>query len=165
MEARKKIIRDIILYTIFVILLVLFYIFIIPNQIKISIAAKADSFSPDTFPRLITKVMIFVSSVGLVYSIIRLIMNIKEYGRAEKGSDGLSKGKLLQALIPFIVVILILLYIICFDKIGFILSTAIFPPLILFVIGGRNWKHYLIYFCFAALMYVLFKYLMLVPIR
>ena len=165
MEARKKIIRDIILYMIFVVLLILFYIFIIPSQIKISIAAKADSFSPDTFPRLITRVMIFVSSVGLVYSVVRLILNIKQYGRAEKNIGSLTKERIIQTIIPFIVVMLILLYIICFDKIGFILSTAIFPPLILYVIRGRNWKHYLIYFCFAALMYLLFKYIMLVPIR
>ena len=160
MESKKAIIRDIILYTTFLIAAIVFYVFVIPNQTKISIAAKADFFSPDTFPKLLSKVIAFFSAIGLVFSIVRYSKHRKSTAD-EQDNTGSKKG----IAIPFIVVALILAYIICFDLIGFIPSTIVFPPLVLFVIGGRNWKHYLIYFIFAAVMYVLFKYIMLVPIR
>jgi len=162
METKKAIIRDIILYAAFLIAAVVFHIFVIPSQTIISIAAKADFFSPDTFPKLLTKVIALFSAVGLVFSIARYMAYSKK--TAEKQEDavaGYKKGWT----IPFIVVVLILAYILCFDLIGFIPATLVFPPLVLFVIGGRNWKHYLIYYIFAAVMYVLFKFVMLVPLR
>lgn len=161
METRKALIRDIILYAVFLVAAVLFHIFVIPSQTVISIAAKADSFSPDTFPKLVTKVIALFSAVGLLYSVVRY----RNYSKKTGGSRGETEEREKGWSIPFIVVALILAYILCFDRIGFIPATLVFPPLILFVIGGRNWKYYLIYYIFAAVMYMLFKYVMLVPIR
>ena len=162
METKKALIRDMILYALFLAAAVLFHIFVIPSQTVISIAAKADSFSPDTFPKLVTKVIALFSAAGLLYTLVRYARYCKAAaGTQEKTAAERKKGWS----IPFIVVALILAYILCFDRIGFIPATLVFPPLVLFVIGGRNWKYYLIYYIFAAVMYVLFKYVMLVPIR
>ena len=160
MNSKKTILKDIALYALFLIAALVFYFYIIPTQTNISIAAKADVFSPDTFPKLLAVVIAAVSVIGLIYSLSRFIIVSKKEQNGEEKAES-KKGWW----IPYAVVILILAYIICFDKIGFIPATIIFPPLVLFVIGGRNWKHYLIYFIFAAVMYVLFKYVMLVPIR
>ena len=66
---------------------------------------------------------------------------------------------------PFIVFALVLLYAVLFMMIGFIPATLVVPPVILFVIGCRKWHYYPIYYVFAALMYLLFRYILLVPIR
>lgn len=160
MNSKKAILKDIALYAIFLVAAIVFYFYIIPTQTNISIAAKADVFSPDTFPKLLAGVIAAVSVIGLIYSAARFIIASKNNHGKEEASEN-KKGWW----VPYAVVILILAYIICFNKIGFIPATIIFPPLVLFVIGGRNWKHYLIYFIFAAAMYVLFKYVMYVPIR
>ena len=162
MESKKAIIRDIILYTAFFIVAVLFHIFVIPSQTTISIAAKADFFSPDTFPKLLTKVLALFSGAGLVFSVVRYWAYSRKAATAQQEPPTKSNR---GWAIPFVVVALILAYILCFDLIGFIPATLVFPPLVLFVIGGRNWKHYLVFYIFAAVMYVLFKYIMLVPIR
>lgn len=165
MATRKRIRNNIVLYSVFLVLLICIYFFVIPNQIRISIAAKADSFSPDTFPKIIVRIMIAISAVGLFSSLIALNKDIKVNGKRTRERKPFNQKNFIQNLIPYVVVILILLYIICFKKIGFIPSTIFFPLLILYVIGGRNWKHYVIYLLFAFTMFVLFKYIMLVPLR
>ena len=164
MESKKAIVRDIALYTVFLVAAVLFHVFVIPGQTIISIAAQADFFSPDTFPKLLAKVIAVFSAIGLVFSLIRYARATKAATEEQQKTEE-QEGSFKARAIPFIVIVLILAYILCFDLIGFVPATLIFPPLVLFVIGGRNWKHYLIYYIFAAVMYVLFKYIMLVPLR
>ena len=123
---KKEIKRDITVYILLMIAAAVVYFWVIPNQIYLSGSAKAETFSPDTFPRFVT-VVFFLSA--------------------------------------YIVFLLVLLYGILFAKLGFIAATAIVPPVILLVIGCRKWHYYLIYYAFAAALYALFKYLLLVPIR
>ena len=58
-----------------------------------------------------------------------------------------------------------LVYAVLFIQIGFIPATVIVPPVILFAVGCRKWSYYGIYYAFAAVMYLLFRYVLLVPIR
>ena len=67
--------------------------------------------------------------------------------------------------IPFIIFALILVYAVLFIQIGFIPATVIVPPVILFAVGCRKWSYYGIYYAFAAVMYLLFRCVLLVPIR
>lgn len=164
MESKAAIVRDMILYTVFLTAAAVFHIVVIPSQTVISIAAKADFFAPDTFPKLLAKVIAFFSAAGLVLSTVRYIAYRKR-AAAENQTEETAPKSGRGRLIPFIVVALIGAYILFFSWIGFVPATLVFPPLILFVIGGRNWKYYLIYYGFAAVMYVLFKYVMLVPIH
>ncbi len=45
-------------------------------------------------------------------------------------------------------------------RFGFILATVIVPPLMLFVLGSRNWKHYLSTYIACAVIFSLFYFVM-----
>lgn len=167
---KKEIKRDMAVYAVLIVAAVVVYFWIIPTQIYLSGSAKAETFSPDTFPRFIT-IIFFLCAVGGLLNSFRLYQKERRRGKAEKAAEHeesarpCTKKDRLAAFIPYIVFLLVLGYGILFSRIGFIAATAIVPPLILFVIGCRKWHYYLIYYGFAAVLYLLFKYLLLVPIR
>lgn len=164
---KKEIKRDITVYILLMIAAAVVYFWVIPTQIYLSGSAKAETFSPDTFPRFVT-VVFFLSALGGLVNALRLWKKACRQEAAQTArSAAESKEKIdwKAALIPYIVFLLVLLYGILFAKLGFIAATAIVPPVILLVIGCRKWHYYLIYYAFAAALYALFKYLLLVPIR
>ena len=164
MEA-KKARGDIILYGILTVAGFVFYKWIIPTQIYMSKAASAEAFSPDTFPNAATILFTAAAFVGFVYAIYRYFKAVKAEGKPDKSKEKLTKREFIGIFIPFIVFALVVLYAILFSKIGFIPATIIIPPIILFVIGCRKWNYYVIYYIFAAVMYCLFRYVLMVPIH
>lgn len=164
MEA-KKARGDMILYSVLVLVGIIFYVFIIPGQIHISKTAGAEAFSPDTFPNAVTILFIIASLCGLVLSVYRYCKAVRLEGKPQNNSGPRSRREIVGDFMPYIVFALVLLYAILFMKFGFIPATIIIPPVILLVIGCRKWHYYLIYYVFAALMYLLFRYILLVPIR
>ena len=164
MEA-KKARGDIILYSVLAIVGIIFYVFVIPRQIYISKTASAEAFSPDTFPNAVTILFVIASLCGLALAVYRYCKAVRLEGKPQKDAAPRSRREIVGEFMPFIVFALVLLYAILFMKIGFIPAPLIVPPVILFVIGCRKWHYYLIYYVFAALMYLLFRYILLVPIR
>ena len=168
---KKEIKRDMAVYAVWIAATVLFYFFVIPNQVYLSGSAKAESFSPDTFPRFVT-IVLFLAAVGGEVNAWRLYrrqsrLGAQGAGRTAKArsAGGKAGREHLAAFIPYIVFLLVLAYGVLFAKLGFIAATAIVPPVVLLVIGCRKARYYLIYYVFAAVLYLLFKYLLLVPIR
>lgn len=164
MEA-KKARGDIILYSVLAIAGILFYVFVIPGQIYISKTAGAEAFSPDTFPNAVTLLFVIASLCGLALAVYRYCKAVRMEGKPQKESAPRSRREIVGDFMPFIVFALVLLYAVLFMMIGFIPATLVVPPVILFVIGCRKWHYYPIYYVFAALMYLLFRYILLVPIR
>lgn len=164
MEA-KKARGDIILYSVLAIVGIIFYVFIIPEQIFISKSASAEAFSPDTFPNAATILFIIASLCGLALAIYRYCKAVRIEGKPTKEKRVKTRRERVGDFMPLIVFTLILVYAILFAWIGFIPATVIVPPVILFVVGCRKWHYYPIYYAFAALMYLLFRYILLVPIR
>lgn len=165
MDNRLKVKRDIILYAILLIASTVFYKFIIPAQIYMSSAAKAEAFSPDTFPNAITAAFITFSALGLINEIFTYIKIRKTDPESAKEKNSFDKEKFKENMIPFAVFTLTLLYVVLFKAIGFIPSTLIIPPIILFVIGCRKISYYGILYVFAALMYCIFKFILSVPLH
>ena len=164
MEA-KKARDDIILYSILLIVAVIFYKWIIPTQIYLNALAKLEKFNPDTFPNFAVTIFIIASAVGLLWAIVRYCLAVKKDGHPKKVKMERTKKETIGLFMPYIVFVLVLVYIILFSKAGFIWATAVIPPVILFVIGCRKGKFYLIYYIFVTAMYLLFRYILLVPIR
>lgn len=164
MEA-KKARGDIILYSVLSVVGIIFYVFIIPGQIYLSKTASAEAFSPDTFPNAVTILFVIASLCGLALAIYRYRKAVQLEGKPQKDTTPRTRREIVGAFMPFIVFALVLLYAILFMYVGFIPATVIVPPVILFVIGCRKWHYYPIYYAFAALMYLLFRYILLVPIR
>ena len=164
----KKARTDIIIYSAFTILGVIFYKWVIPTQIFISKTASAEAFSPDTFPNAVTILFILASAVGLLLAIARYrkaIAQAKVSPELEPKATKKTKTEIIGILVPFIVFALVVLYAVLFMIIGFIPATIIVPPIILLAIGCKKWNYYVIYYVFAGLMYLLFRYILLVPIR
>ena len=162
-----------IVYAILIIANIVFYFFIIPSQVTIAGSAKLEKFSPDTFPRFVTIVFFISAMLGLLNS-------FRLYRRADDNestdgetatdepittSEGHNISRKLAVFIPYIVFALTLLYGILFAKFGVIIATIIVPPIVLFVIGCKKWHYYVIVYVFAIALFVLFKYLLLVPVR
>lgn len=164
MEA-KKARGDIILYGVLAAAGIIFYKWIIPTQIYMSKTAGSEAFSPDTFPNAVTILFIAASLTGLALSAFRYCKAVQAEGRPSKERVVHARREVVGALIPFVVFALVLVYAILFMSVGFIPATAIVPPVILLVIGCRKWRYYAIYYVFAAAMYLLFRYILLVPIR
>ena len=124
-----------------------------------------EKFHPDTFPNFAVFIFMIASTAGLLWAIVRYYIAVKKEGKPEKEHTERTKKETIGILMPFVVFLLVIIYIMVFAKIGFIIATAIIPPIILFVIGCKNKKFYLIYYIFVIIMYLLFRYILLVPIR
>lgn len=164
MEAKKER-REIILYSVLLIVSFVFYKWIIPTQIYMNALARLEKFDPDTFPNFATIFFMVAALMGLVGSIIRYVKAVKVEGKPVKEKVERTQREKVGIWMPYIVFALVLVYIILFSKIGFIPATAIIPPIILFVIGCRKPHFYLYYYIFVSLMYLLFRFVLSVPIR
>ena len=171
---KKEIKRDMIVYALLIAASVAFYVWVIPAQVIITGSAKAEKFSPDTFPRFVT-IVFFLSAVFGLLNCVRLHHKEKRRAPAPSGVDAPSGADAPKApptfrdrlapFIPYMIFLLVLLYGILFSKFGFVPATIVVPPIVLFVIGCRKWHYYGILYAFAAVLYVLFKYLLLVPVK
>ena len=68
----------------------------------------------------------------------------------------------MQVLFPYFIFLLILVYGILFDKIGFAVSTALMASALLLVLRCKNWKYYVVVLVFTVAIYVIFRYGLLV---
>lgn len=163
MRERK---RDLIVYSILLAAALIVYFWVIPNQIYLSSSAAAESFSPDTFPRFAV-IIFFIAALGGLVNALRLYVGERRKAVEQKKEEVQSRTKreLFAEAIPYLVFGLVLLYGILFAKIGFIPATVVIPPLVLVLIGCRKWHYYGIFYIFTGILYLLFRYILLVPIR
>ncbi len=87
----------------------------------------------------------FAAAFMGIPSLIQLLVSVAKYVRLEKqGAEapGMQVGWTgeIRALIIFG---LCIFYGVLFWSIGYILATVIVPPIMLFVLGDRKWRHYL----------------------
>ncbi len=68
-------------------------------------------------------------------------------------------------LIPLGVFALALVYALLFKYIGFIPATILVPPVLLLLLGCRKWYFYAAVYVFSAVMYAVFRFVLLVPIK
>ena len=159
----KKAVQDIIIMAVLMIL-ALFVIFVlIPQQIPLNLAAKrSGGFNSRTFPNALMWTLFALSFFGFAKAVFQVIHQKKIMRSGLKMH--ISRKELLELLIPYITYALILLYCILFGRIGYIFSTLLIPPVVMFVLGCRKWRLYISTYVFGALMYVIFKVFMDVPL-
>ena len=159
----KEIKRDAVVYFVLLFAGLITYVWIIPKQIYYNAASRQEAFNPDTFPKLLTLTFLVVAAIGLVNLFIKY-MRIRNVEQPKKTKKALTKKQLYAHSIPFIVFILTYMYSYLFKRINFIVATIIILPSYLIIIGSKKWKYYLISYLFAAAMFVLFHYVLSVPI-
>lgn len=163
----KKTKQDIVTMIILMIVSALFYFIFIPGQIRLSsVWSGSIPFSSRSFPYILSVGLFIVAGVGLANAIVSLIklkkiMKLEEKTIENRRTD---KKAIIKLVMPFIVYALILIYAILFKQIGYIYSTLIIPPILIFILGSKKWQFYLFTYIFAAVVYVVFKLILNIPI-
>jgi len=161
----KKVRQDIVVMAFIMIVSALFYTYFIPSQIRLSSAWSGNtSFSSRTFPYVLAAGMFIVSSIGFLKALISYIKLKKTAETVKTNAQEKTGQKILEKAMPFIIYALIIVYIILFNKIGFILSTLIMTPLMMFLLRCRNWRYYLYVYAFEAVVYVIFIAVFKIPL-
>lgn len=155
----KKARREFCFMAVLLVLSILFYTVVIPAQIPLRSTWGADiAFTSRTYPSLLAVALMVMSVIGIADA-VRKILALKRQA-AEQPAEESAKEPLVKTLIPYAVFGLILLYGVLFVKIGYIWATLLVPPALLAVMGCRKWTYYLYVYGFAAIVYVLFRFVL-----
>lgn len=155
---KKKMKEDIMAYAVVLLFSLFFLFYAIPTQISVPKAAVG-LFTPRTYPYVCFAVIAVCSVAGLLKSIVKYVRESRSNPEFSKGiqtwKEKTRKEKI-GAFMPWICIALCILYAILFGKIGFILSTILIAPIILFILGDKKILHYVYVYAFCAVMYVIF---------
>lgn len=151
---RKRAIKNIAGHVFFMIFSLALYFLIIPAQVKVSQWNAGAGFTAQTFPRLLAVVIAGVSAIGLIRELI-LLARLPADSREEGG-----KTDWRAAAAPVLLTVLAIIYYLLFQRIGFIVATAIAIPAFLAALRCRKWQYYLYVYLFSGFIYVIFVYVL-----
>jgi len=161
----KKATQDTVVMLVLMAVALLFYFILIPQQVATGPPAGNINFTSRTFPNMMMGALFVLSLIGFVRSLLQMLKlrkTVPPVPAEEKTRK--TYREIMQILIPYITYALILIYCLLFIRLGFIISTLIMPPIMMFVLGCRKWHYYLIVYAFAGLMYFIFSVVMNVPL-
>lgn len=147
---------NIIVSIILIVIAIIVWLFVIPSQIRInSLWGSSSGVTGRTFPYFATALVALAALGELIQSAV-IYTKLKRSGVKEESKriDWLSE---MRAVIIFI---LCIIYAVLFDRVGYIVSTLVIPPVMLFVMGSRKWYHYASVYAVGAVMYLIFVYLL-----
>ena len=155
----QKLLQDLASGIFVTVLAVLMIVYFIPGQIKISTALGVDqSFNAQTFPFFAAWVILIPGVILTISSAVKLIRLKSE------GTIKLPPVKFRDELRAIALIALFFLYVLLFATLGYIPATVIVPPLVLWLLGSRDWRYYAAVYGVGVVVYVAFKYLMSVPL-
>ena len=159
---RNKVKKDIMMWSIFLILGLLIAFVIVPSQIPVSAMLAKEYITPRTFPTAVCVVLAGLSVIGLMDS-------LRKWRTLEKSSDEgekqpRTKEEIYDSIFPILIFALILVYALMFKYLGFVWASVIVPPVILYLLNCRKWYMYLALCIFAAVIYVVFTLVLHVPL-
>lgn len=163
----KKTRSDIIIYSLLLIVCAVMFFWLTAEEVPLRANAADSSFTPRTFPNLLTIGIALASAIGLISSCIKYakLMRTETKDTTEKKPVKKTAHEWLILFAPYITFVILVVYGILFEKLGYIVSTLLLVPALTFLFGSRKWQHIAIVYAFAALMFVLFKFVLLVPLR
>ena len=136
---------------------------IIPSQIKVTAMMSEESFTPRTFPYLVSGALLACSTLGFVSSFLAYRKEMQSGAVQAKGKK--TKEEWQDILFPYLIFVLIIVYGLLFKFLGIIPATIIVPPIILWCLRCRKWYAYVIFYAFAAVLYLVFTMILKVPLR
>lgn len=139
--------------------LILRYV-LIPSQIQLR-ANSNPSFNAQTFPIILSMALLIISAVGLVNAAWKLYKLRGEAKSSKESKSPIVWKKILQ---PTAVFLIAIFYGWAFSNLGYIVSTLIATTAVLLVLGCKKWVYYASVYGFCALVYLVFKVVLLVPI-
>lgn len=156
---------NLILFSVMFLLGIIFYLFVIPAQVYVSAYAAAEAFTPVTFPRFATVVFIIASFLGIVVTAVEYRKAVQTEGKPEKVVKEKTKRERYAFFIPYIIFVLCIVYAILFKMIGVIPATLIIPTVAMICLGCKKWNYYAILIAFSGVLYVLFRFVLQVPLH
>lgn len=132
--------------------------YIIPAQIKVSAFGGSGGVNSRSFPQLAAWIILIPAILLAVTSGFQLL----KMGKAEKQAKSSIRWR--DELRAIGLIALFFLYAVLFNFVGYIVATIIVPPLVLLLLGSRNWKHYTAVYGVGIAVYILFKFVMQVPL-
>lgn len=157
---RNKLKKDILMWGLFLIFSILMIFAIIPAQIPVSAMLAKEYITPRTFPTATCVILAVLSIIGLIHSLFK-------YSKLEKVTEEKThktKEEIYDSVFPFLIFALILVYALMFKHLGFIWASIVIPPVILFLLNCRKWYMYLALYAFAAVVYIIFTFVLHVPL-
>lgn len=160
---RRKAVREMGLMGFIMILSLSMIYYIIPNYIKLTSIQAAESFTARTWPTLISWGMLIVSAIGFLSAATEYFIFIKKNGRAAQ--EKLSAQELKGILFPYLIYVLIVAYGLLFRYTGYLIATVLIPPIMLWFLNCRKWQMYALLYAFGIVVFILFKFVLRVPLR
>ncbi|MGD1821786.1 MAG: tripartite tricarboxylate transporter TctB family protein [Pleomorphochaeta sp.] len=159
---KKKICKEIAVGLTIVAISLFVALILIPNQIALSNAgSESSSLNTRSFPYLATGLIGFSALIHSISYFFKYLKLEKEPKENESIGEKMNMKAELKALLVFV---LFLVYGILFDKFGFVISSLIIPPLVLFSLGSRNKYHYISIYTFNILIFLIFQFLLNIPL-
>lgn len=159
---QEKAKKDMLLMLFFVLLSLALMLWIIPSQIKVTAMMESESFTPRTWPYLITAALLIISAIGFINNLLQYLRLPKEEAAVTTRK---TKEDWKKELFPYLIFLLIVAYGVLFNLFGIVVATAIIPPVILWCLCCRKWQMYVVFYVFAAVVYLLFTQVLMVPIH
>lgn len=147
----------------FVVVSLVLLFWAIPTQIKVTAMMETEAFTPRSYPYLVAIGLLAVSVLGFVSNLMTYLRLRKEEGTAKAQKK--TKEEWEKELFPYFIFALIVLYGVLFNLFGIVIATLIVPPIILWFLNCRKWQMYVVFYVFAAIIYLLFTQVLMVPIR
>lgn len=120
-------------------------------------AGTMSAVGPRTFPYFIAVCMIVLS---LMLAMTTYLENKKSSGKSKSGNVELTEWK--NELRALLLVVVVLLYVLTFDALGYFVSTFIASTLMLLIFRTKNIIHYLVVYGAAIAIYLAFTKLLYV---
>ncbi len=159
----KQLKKDLFIYALFLILSVIFYFIVIPNEIVLRSSWGGEvSFTSRTFPYLIFIIVGASSLIGLITTFLKIKQKHKDGIEKETKETFLTVINNIK--MPVVFMLLIILYGFLFDKTGYLIATLIVPSLFLAVMKCRKWQYYVILYGFAIIVYLIFRFVLRIPL-
>lgn len=155
---RQKLWQNFISGLLIAVLGLLMEFYFIPTQIKVSAFGGSSVVNSRSFPQLAAWIILIPAIVLTVTSGVQLL----KMKKSDKQADSPIRWR--DELRALGLIALFSLYAVLFNIVGYIVATIIVPPLVLLLLGSRNWKHYTAVYGVGIAVYILFKFVMKVPL-
>lgn len=162
----KKARTDLILFTLLTAACLIFLFYVTPRQVTVGNNIAQSDFTQRTFPNLLLGGMTIVSAAGAVTSLVKFV-RLRGAQKPAEGSEQSQKktaNELMVLLAPYLTFAVIAVYCVLFVEIGFVWSSLLLPLALLPMFRCKKWWYYLIVYGFYALIYILFKLILYVPL-
>lgn len=159
MKNKKK--QDIILAVV-CLLLGAVILLLVPQQVRVVSTGARGAVTARTFPYMAGGLMVLSSAGLLLKALLHKTHAADETAESAVSVEETEKKKSL--LRTGLVFVLMILYVIAMNFIGFILASIIFGMIFLYITGIRKWWQYLIFAVLMFPLFALFKYALYVPL-